>query len=178
MTGPFLTVPVLTRVWPTLEAVDKPTREGLADALADAPTDPPGWIRWVQTGLLGWGDALDDSPEFDLPVAEYDQTVTRGAGRAGPGTGPGAGRNPADPRCPPRAGPTAPAGTLAEAAAEPAGSSGNNRGSGFPVDSTLHPVHLADWHDHNRSPGSAQSGSAPYEQPAPYRCAEQLVTRT
>jgi len=76
VTGPFLTVPVLFRVWPTLEAVDKPTRESLAVALPDAPADPAGWTHWVLTNLLGWGDALDDGPGFDLPVAEYDQIVT------------------------------------------------------------------------------------------------------
>jgi len=38
VSGPFLTVPVLTRVWPTLEAVDRPTRDALA--LAHTPTGP------------------------------------------------------------------------------------------------------------------------------------------
>ena len=75
VSGPFLTVPVLTRIWPTLEAVDKPTRGALAVAHATAAADPDGWIDWVLTGLLGWGDTLDTAADVSIPVAEHDATV-------------------------------------------------------------------------------------------------------
>src|SRR6266568_7246283 len=73
VSGPFLTLPVLTRVWPTLDAVDPATREALRFAHAEAPDDAAGWIEFVLSGLLGWGDALrrDGMAELGLAVPEH-----------------------------------------------------------------------------------------------------------
>jgi Eco57I restriction-modification methylase/MmeI, target recognition domain len=77
ISGPFLTLPVLTRVWPTLDAVDPATREALRFAHAEAQDDPAGWIEFVLKGLLGWGDALhrDGMAELGLSVPEHDAHI-------------------------------------------------------------------------------------------------------
>ncbi|GAA2522617.1 Eco57I restriction-modification methylase domain-containing protein [Pilimelia columellifera] len=68
VTGPFLTVPVLRAAWPTLDALEGPTRKALRTAHAAwqlAPTDLPAqrtWITWVLGELLQWGDALESDP--------------------------------------------------------------------------------------------------------------------
>jgi len=87
VSGPFLTVPVLGRVWPSLEAVDRPTRDALLLAHSEATEHPAAWVRWVLTGLLGWGDALDESPDLRLPVAEHDAEVAAGFALRDPATG-------------------------------------------------------------------------------------------
>ncbi|MBN1170621.1 MAG: SAM-dependent DNA methyltransferase [Micromonosporaceae bacterium] len=88
VTGPFLTVPVLTRAWPTLDAVDQPTREALRLAHADRRTDPAGWLGFVQHGLLGWGDALhtDGMAALAMPVTQHDTTLTPTFTLVEPGT--------------------------------------------------------------------------------------------
>lgn len=75
ISGPFLTVPVLSRVWPTLEALDQPTRQALSLAQISGEDDPAVWINWVLTGLLQWGDALDRAPDIRVAVAEHDAEV-------------------------------------------------------------------------------------------------------
>ncbi|ACV76884.1 Eco57I restriction-modification methylase domain-containing protein [Nakamurella multipartita] len=75
ISGPFLTVPVLSRVWPTLEALDKPTRHALSLAHISGEDDPAVWIDWVLTGLLQWGDALDRALDIRVAVAEHDAEV-------------------------------------------------------------------------------------------------------
>ncbi|EIV94893.1 type IIL restriction-modification enzyme MmeI [Frankia sp. QA3] len=62
VSGPFLSLPVLRRVWPTLDALEKKTRERLRRehaAWLDAPAaGQRDWARFVLAELLGWGDAL------------------------------------------------------------------------------------------------------------------------
>jgi hypothetical protein len=51
--GPFLTLPVLREAWPSLDAVDRATRDDLAIAHAEGGQK---WLDWVLSGLLEWGD--------------------------------------------------------------------------------------------------------------------------
>lgn len=89
VSGPFLSVPVLRRVWPTLDALDKGTRERLRQEHAALPGRP--WIDYVLTGLLGWGDAVHftglDALSMDVP--EHDTEVTPSFALLEPGTTPG-----------------------------------------------------------------------------------------
>src|SRR6266568_7079035 len=52
--GPFLALPVLLRVWPTLDAVDRSTRDMLRIAHADGLIDSELWIDFVLRRLLEW----------------------------------------------------------------------------------------------------------------------------
>ncbi|SFP25269.1 hypothetical protein SAMN04489713_112293 [Actinomadura madurae] len=89
VSGPFLSVPVLRRVWPTLDALDKGTRERLRQEHAALPGRP--WIDYVLTGLLGWDDAVHftglDALSMDVP--EHDTEVTPSFALLEPGTTPG-----------------------------------------------------------------------------------------
>lgn len=74
--GPFLTVPVLARAWPALDAVDTPTRQALRLAHAERAANPDGWLDFVHNGLLGWGDALRADPAgLAMPVPQYETTL-------------------------------------------------------------------------------------------------------
>jgi hypothetical protein len=77
VSGPFLTMPVLRRIWPTLDAVDPVTREALRVAFASGQDDPAEWIDFVLNGLLGWGDAIrrDGMTDLALDVPEHDARV-------------------------------------------------------------------------------------------------------
>ncbi|WP_261561747.1 Eco57I restriction-modification methylase domain-containing protein [Frankia tisae] len=72
ISGPFLSLPVLRRAWPTLDALEKKTRERLRREHAtwlDAPAaGQRDWVRFVLADLLGWGDALV-WPEADDPLS-------------------------------------------------------------------------------------------------------------
>ncbi len=76
--GPFLSLPVLRRIWPTLDALDKPTRERLRQAHTtwqdDTVVGQQTWIGYVLGELLGWGDALhaDSLDTLAHTVAEHD----------------------------------------------------------------------------------------------------------
>nr|WP_233617577.1 DNA methyltransferase [Actinomadura sp. WAC 06369] len=76
VSGPFLSVPVLRRIWPTLDTLDKPARERLRREHAALPGRP--WIDYILGDLLGWGDLLQteglDALAMDVP--EHDTTVT------------------------------------------------------------------------------------------------------
>ncbi|XRQ12159.1 Eco57I restriction-modification methylase domain-containing protein [Actinomadura welshii] len=89
VSGPFLSVPVLRRVWPTLAAIDKPTRERLRHEHAALPGR--SWIDYVLTELLGWDDAVHftglDALSMDVP--EHDTTVGPSFALLEPGTTPG-----------------------------------------------------------------------------------------
>lgn len=81
--GPFLALPVLLRVWPTLEAVAPSTREVLRIAHAHHQMDPDPWVEYVLRRLLGWGDALRfiresmiDGRDFSMVVAEHATRLT------------------------------------------------------------------------------------------------------
>ncbi|MDS1271799.1 hypothetical protein RIF23_16010 [Lipingzhangella sp. LS1_29] len=82
--GPFLSLPVLVRHWPDLEAVDKPTRDRLR--LEHRQWQDTGqardWIDFVLRDLLGWGDDVrfaDQDPEALEPLAtevpEHETTL-------------------------------------------------------------------------------------------------------
>jgi hypothetical protein len=75
VSGPFLSVPVLRKTWPTLDTLDKWTRERLRLAHG---TGGRAWIDYVLTELLGWDDALVSFglDELSMEVAEHDTTVT------------------------------------------------------------------------------------------------------
>ncbi len=80
--GPFLALPVLLRVWPTLDAVDRSTRDMLRIAHADGLIDSELWIDFVLRRLLEWGDALNrldgagaDAGDLGLVVAEHATRV-------------------------------------------------------------------------------------------------------
>ncbi|MFI7492688.1 Eco57I restriction-modification methylase domain-containing protein [Micromonospora echinaurantiaca] len=76
--GPFLSLPVLRRTWPTLDALDKKARGRLrqehTDWQADAVAGQQAWIGYVLGELLGWGDTLHDGGLDSLAytVAEHD----------------------------------------------------------------------------------------------------------
>ncbi|MEU8799560.1 type IIL restriction-modification enzyme MmeI [Spirillospora sp. NPDC048819] len=89
VSGPFLSVPVLRRVWPTLDAIGKSTRERLRQEHAALPGRT--WIDYVLTELLGWDDAAHftglDALSLDVP--EHDTAVTPSFALLEPGTTPG-----------------------------------------------------------------------------------------
>ncbi|MFR9756779.1 Eco57I restriction-modification methylase domain-containing protein [Streptomyces sp. TR06-5] len=63
ISGPFLTMPVLLRAWPQLDALEKDERQRLrahhADWQTDATAGRDEWVAYVLRHLLGWGeDAL------------------------------------------------------------------------------------------------------------------------
>ncbi|MGR6320069.1 SAM-dependent DNA methyltransferase [Micromonospora soli] len=76
--GPFLSLPVLRRTWPTLDALDKKTRERLRQQhttwQADTAVGQQAWIGYVLGELLGWGDTLHESglDALAYTVAEHD----------------------------------------------------------------------------------------------------------
>ncbi|MEQ4303887.1 DNA methyltransferase [Plantactinospora sp. B6F1] len=79
--GPFLSLPVLRATWPTLDALDRKTREKLrvehATWQADTADGHRGWIGYVLRELLGWGDALHDTglDALAVEVAEHDTEI-------------------------------------------------------------------------------------------------------
>lgn len=76
--GPFLSLPVLKATWPTLDALDKPTRERLRLEhslwLDDTRGRQRAWITYVLAELLGWGDALQWKDDGALDVMSLDVT--------------------------------------------------------------------------------------------------------
>ncbi|WDV56019.1 hypothetical protein PV963_39625 [Streptomyces coeruleorubidus] len=62
VSGPFLTMPVLLRAWPQLDALEKDERARLRARHADWQTDTTAgrdeWVAYVLGRLLGWEDAL------------------------------------------------------------------------------------------------------------------------
>lgn len=76
--GPFLSLPVLRRTWPTLDALDRKVRERLRQEhttwQADTAAGQHAWTGYVLGELLGWGDALHESGLDPLAytVAEHD----------------------------------------------------------------------------------------------------------
>ncbi|MEW2329440.1 DNA methyltransferase [Micromonospora chersina] len=76
--GPFFSLPVLRRTWPTLDALDKKARERLRQEhttwQADTAAGQQTWIGYVLGELLGWGEALHESglDALAYTVAEHD----------------------------------------------------------------------------------------------------------
>lgn len=62
VSGPFLTMPVLLRAWPQLDALEKDERARLRARHADWQTDTTAgrdeWVAYLLGRLLGWDDAL------------------------------------------------------------------------------------------------------------------------
>ncbi|WP_018639944.1 Eco57I restriction-modification methylase domain-containing protein [Parafrankia elaeagni] len=95
VTGPFLSLPVLRRIWPTLDPLEKKTRERLrrehATWLEVPAAGQRAWVRYVLADLLGWGDALlwpaadavPDARTHAAPDARTDGGPTADAPAAG-----------------------------------------------------------------------------------------------
>lgn len=94
VSGPFLSLPVLRSTWPTLDALDKPTKEKLRLAHAawqeNTASGQRGWIDYILGELLEWGDALrwaedEDFDALSMDVAEHDTHVTPAFALVDPG---------------------------------------------------------------------------------------------
>ncbi|MGW0474158.1 Eco57I restriction-modification methylase domain-containing protein [Streptomyces coeruleorubidus] len=99
VSGPFLTMPVLLRAWPQLDALEKDERARLRARHADWQTDTTAgrdeWVVYVLGRLLGWDDALafrqGDSEHHGLDrltlrVAEHNTEVRPDFALVEPGT--------------------------------------------------------------------------------------------
>ncbi|NEB12918.1 hypothetical protein G3I32_29465 [Streptomyces coelicoflavus] len=99
VSGPFLTMPVLLRAWPQLDALEKDERARLRAHHADWQTDTvagrDAWVAYVLRRLLGWDDALTfregDSEHHGLDrltlrVAEHNTEVRPDFALVEPGT--------------------------------------------------------------------------------------------
>ncbi|MGH3224920.1 MAG: hypothetical protein ACRDPY_40615, partial [Streptosporangiaceae bacterium] len=93
VSGPFLSVPVLTAEWPDLEPLDRRARDRLRqehrqwqEAPAKNKTD---WITFVLGDLLGWKGAVqrDDLAGLALDVPEHETTIAPSFTLADPATG-------------------------------------------------------------------------------------------
>jgi hypothetical protein len=93
VTGPFLSVPVLTAEWPDLEALDFCALERLRQEHSQWREDPArnrtGWIAYVLGVLLGWEDAIQQTglERLALEVPEHETTLIPSFTLADPGTG-------------------------------------------------------------------------------------------
>ncbi|MET9883349.1 hypothetical protein ABZZ20_09365 [Streptomyces sp. NPDC006430] len=99
VSGPFLTMPVLLRAWPQLDALEKDERARLRARHADWQTDTMAgrdeWVAYVLTRLLGWNDALTlrvgesehhGLDRLTLRVAEHNTEVCPDFALVDPGT--------------------------------------------------------------------------------------------
>jgi len=101
VTGPFLSLPVLREIWPTLEPIDAAERDALrrahAEWRADVGAGQRGWVEFVLGDLLAWGDDLRWADAANLTALavdrpEHDTTISPSFVLAEPrsDTGPGA----------------------------------------------------------------------------------------
>ncbi|MFD7461029.1 MULTISPECIES: Eco57I restriction-modification methylase domain-containing protein [unclassified Streptomyces] len=99
VSGPFLTMPVLLRAWPQLDALEKDERARLRARHADWQTDTTAgrdeWVAYVLGRLLEWGDALafrhgesehHGLDRLTLRVAEHNTEVRPDFALVEPGT--------------------------------------------------------------------------------------------
>ncbi|WP_326706609.1 hypothetical protein OG857_29380 [Streptomyces cyaneofuscatus] len=99
VSGPFLTMPVLRRAWPQLDAVEKSERTRLrahhADWQSDTTAGRDEWVAYILRSLLGWDDALtlregeSDDPALDrltLHVPEHNAVLRPDFALVEPGT--------------------------------------------------------------------------------------------
>ncbi|MFF8841403.1 Eco57I restriction-modification methylase domain-containing protein [Streptomyces sp. NPDC015127] len=99
VSGPFLTMPVLLRAWPQLDALEKDERARLRARHADWQTDTTAgrdeWVAYVLRQLLGWDDALafrqgdaehHGLDRLTLRVAEHNTEVRPDFALVEPGT--------------------------------------------------------------------------------------------
>ncbi|WP_406674063.1 hypothetical protein WBK31_39470 [Nonomuraea sp. N2-4H] len=79
VSGPFLSLPVLRKTWPSLDALTKQERERLRARHSDwqSSGDRDAWIGYVLRDLLGWGDALQTEglDKYEVAVPEHDTTL-------------------------------------------------------------------------------------------------------
>jgi hypothetical protein len=93
VSGPFLSVPVLTAEWPDLEALDTRALERLRQEHRQWQEDPgrnrAAWVGYVLGELLGWGDAIQRAglERLALEVPEHEATLVPSFTLADPGTG-------------------------------------------------------------------------------------------
>ncbi|AEY93071.1 hypothetical protein SHJG_7804 [Streptomyces hygroscopicus subsp. jinggangensis 5008] len=99
VSGPFLTMPVLLRAWPQLDALEKDERARLRARHADWQTDTTAgrdeWMAYILSRLLGWNDALTlrvgesehhGLDRLTLRVAEHNTEVRPDFALVDPGT--------------------------------------------------------------------------------------------
>lgn len=92
VSGPFLSVPVLTKEWPDLASLEPSMRDRLRRAHAEwqATGDAAGWIEFVLRDLLGWAEQVDLDGDFkDLAVEslEHEAVITPSFTLTDPATG-------------------------------------------------------------------------------------------
>ena len=93
VSGPFLSVPVLTAEWPDLEPLDGKARDRLRQEHRQWQEKPAAnrdaWIAYVVDDLLGWQGAVQwtDMARLTLAVPEHETTITPSFTLIDPGTG-------------------------------------------------------------------------------------------
>jgi len=93
VSGPFLSVPVLTAEWPDLEALEARDLERLRQKHRQWQEDPASsradWTGYVLGELLGWGEAIQWAGlnRLALEVPEHEATLIPSFTLADPGTG-------------------------------------------------------------------------------------------
>jgi hypothetical protein len=101
VSGPFLSLPVLRKTWPSLDALDGKQRERLrleharwqetaTPGDAQAEVAQQGWIDYVLRDLLGWKDDLHTSQleAFTVEVGEHDAQLIPSFVLSAPGEAP------------------------------------------------------------------------------------------
>ena len=78
--GPFLTLPVLRRVWPNgLDHLDTQARAEVRRHVADLNTADAAsvtkWIEWVLRDLLDYGARLATGPGFPPPFSTLSRST-------------------------------------------------------------------------------------------------------
>jgi hypothetical protein len=93
VSGPFLSVPVLTAEWPDLEPMENKDRDRLRQEHRQWQERPAAhrddWIAYVLDDLLGWRGAVryDDLAPLALDVPEHETAITPSFALTDPGTG-------------------------------------------------------------------------------------------
>jgi hypothetical protein len=93
VSGPFLSVPVLTAEWPDLEPLDMRFRDRLRQEHRQWQEDPAknraAWIAFVLDDLLGWNGAVQrtDLTSLALDVPEHETAIAPSFTLADPATG-------------------------------------------------------------------------------------------
>ena len=93
VSGPFLSVPVLTAEWPDLEPLDNKDKDRLRQEHRQWQENPAanrdGWIEYVTDDLLGWQGAVqrEDLARLSLDVPEHESVIAASFGLIEPGTG-------------------------------------------------------------------------------------------
>ena len=93
VSGPFLSVPVLTAEWPDLEPLEVKERDRLRQEHRQWQERPAAhrddWIGYILDDLLGWQGAVqhDDLARLTLDVPEHETAITPSFALTDPGTG-------------------------------------------------------------------------------------------